>query len=410
MLAGTPPRVVLAATTDLGAARVALAAVAQSDRATDLDGAVAIARALVAQLPQVDKRVVLLSDLADGHPDGPALGGGGEISVWIPLAELRGEASDCGVLSAEEGSGRVRVKITCGHGGAATGREITLRSGSKVLARVPAPAGSGGEVRIALPSGSDPTPDLVARLEGTDAIAADDVATVVPEAAAPAIAVITETSDETTVTGGAPIVEQALAALRLDVAVRPIPAMPDRGVDFEGFVGAIVDDPSGLTPEQRRALTSFLEQGGEALLALGPRAASAPLGSSLEPALGHAVTWGATDAKGATEARGAAPAFGDAARSLGDLTPRGRATLAAEDVKAFEPLLAWEDGAPFVARRAIGRGGAWVVTLPFSIGTSELTLRPGFLALLDAWTGRSARAGGAAAGGRRPSLDVYRRA
>ena len=384
VLAGASPRVALAATTDLAAARIALAAVTQSDRATDLDGAVAIARALVAQLPQVDKRVVLLSDLADGHPEAASFGGGGDVPVWVPLAELRADASDCGILGADRGSDRVRVTLSCGHGGTAAGREVTVRAGEKVIARAPAPPGSGGDVRLTVPG--DAPRDLVARLEGEDAIASDDQATVVPEAAAPAVAVIADTLDETTVTGGAPIVEQALAALRLDVALRPIPAVPDRLVDFEGFVGVIADDPSGLTPEQRRALTSFLEQGGEALLALGPRAAAAPLGSSLEPTLAHAVTWGATTAKGATEARGAPPAFSDAARSLADLIPRGRATLAPEDAKSFEPLLAWDDGAPFVAKRSIGRGGAWVVTLPFAVGTSDLTLRPGFLALLDQWT------------------------
>ncbi len=362
VLAGTPPRVGLAATTDLAAARVALAAVAPSDRGTDLDGAVAMARALVAQLPQVDKRVVLLSDLADGHPDAPALGGAGaeaDVPIWVPLAELRGAETDsngenpgaqparltdakgenagvpaarllndCGVTAADRGADRVRVTVACGHGTSTGGREITLRTGATVLARAPAPPGSGGEVSIPLPADTadtDPKRAIVAQLEGTDAIADDDVATVVPEAATPAIAVIADTPDETTVTGGAPIVEQALAALRLDIALRPIPAVPDRAVDFEGFVGVIADDPSGFTPEQRRALTSFLEQGGEALIALGPRAAAAPLGASLAPVLAHAVGWGATSAKGVTVERGAAPAFGDAARSLGDLDARGRA-------------------------------------------------------------------------------------
>ena len=382
VLAGSPPRVALAATTDLAAAHAALDAVVQSDRGTDLDGAIAMARALVEQLPQVDKRVVVLSDLADGHPDAPAIGVGGGVPVWVPLPELRADAHDCGVLAADRSSDRVRVSVACGHGASAAGREVTLRAGDKIIGRTPAPPGSAGDVSIAVPAGSPQ--DLVVRLEGADAIAADDVATVVPEAAAPAIAVIADSADETTVTGGAPILEQALAALHLDVAVRPIPALPDRVEDLTGFVGIIADDPPGFTPEQRRALVSFLDQGGEALIALGPRASAAPLGASLEPALGHGCTWTGTTAKGATVAR-AAPSLGDAAQSLGDLRAPSRATLAPEDVKTLEPLLSWDDGAPLVARRTIGRGAAWIVTLPFSIGASELTLRPGFLALLDAW-------------------------
>jgi von Willebrand factor type A domain/Aerotolerance regulator N-terminal len=396
VLAGTPPRVALAATTDLAAAHVALDAVTQTDRGTDLDGAVAMARALVSQLPQVDKRVVLLSDLADGRSDGPPLGEGGDIPVWVPLAELRADAEgasergsagstsgDCGVLAADRGPDHVRVTIACGHGATASGREVTLRAGEKILGRAAAPPGGVGDVRITI--ASDAPADLVARLDGADAIAVDDVATVVAEAAAPAIAVIADAPDETTVTGGAPIVEQALASLRLDFALRPIPSMPDRAVDFEGFVGLIADDPAGFTPEQRRALGAFIEQGGEALLALGSRAAAAPLGASFEPVLAHSVGWGATSAKGAAAAYGSAAAFSDTARSLGDLGARGRATLAPEDAKSFESLLAWDDGPPFVARRTIGRGGAWIVTLPFAVDTSDLTLRPGFLALLDAW-------------------------
>jgi hypothetical protein len=54
-------------------------------------------------------------------------------------------------------------------------------------------------------------------------------------------------------------------------------------------------------------------------------------------------------------------------------------------VAALEPVVKWSDGAPLVARRPIGRGEAWVVTLPFSVDASDLPLRPAFLALLDAW-------------------------
>ena len=63
VLAGAPARVGLAATTDIGAARAALEAVTESDRATDLDGALAIGRdAASRELPQIDRRVVVLSD------------------------------------------------------------------------------------------------------------------------------------------------------------------------------------------------------------------------------------------------------------------------------------------------------------------------------------------------------------
>jgi hypothetical protein len=54
-------------------------------------------------------------------------------------------------------------------------------------------------------------------------------------------------------------------------------------------------------------------------------------------------------------------------------------------VSTYEPLLKWSDGAPLVGRRARGRGDVWMTTLPFSVETSDLVLRPGFLALLDAF-------------------------
>ena len=301
---------------------------APSDRATDLDGAVAMARALVSQLPQVDKRVVVLSDLADGRPEAPALGGGREgIPVWVPLPELRADAPR---LRAPRGEPRRRARARHGRLRARRGgcgaRGDDPRGRQDHRTRAPRRAGTGGEITLTLPA--DAPADLVARLAGEDAIAEDDDAVVVPEAAAPAVAVIADSADEAAATGGAPIVEQALAALRLDVALRPIPAVPDRSEDLAGFVGLIADDPPGFTPEQRRALSAFLEQGGELLVALGARASEAPLGATLEPALSHAVTWGATTAKGAAES-GAAPALGDAARSLGDLGARGRASAGA---------------------------------------------------------------------------------
>jgi hypothetical protein len=381
VLAGAPPRVALAATTDIGAAQAALDKITESDRGTDLDGALAMARALVSQLPQVDRRIVLLSDLADGNPDGRPVGEGVDLPVWIPLPELREKAADCGVLVADRSGVRVRVRVACSPGASAAGREIEVRDGDKVVAHAPAPA-TTGDVQLTLPA-DDPR-DLVVRLTGSDAIASDDAAPVVVESGLGAIAIVAETADEQVATGGAPIVEQAVASLNLPVTVRPIPAVPDRADDLTPFAGLIVDDPPGLTPEQRKALASFLEGGGVALVALGPRAAAAPLGATLEPFLSHAVSWAPSPVPGAA-ADTAMPSIAESLASLSDLAPRGRVSLVAEDASRLETLIAWKDGAPLLARRAFARGEAWVTTLPFAIDTSDLTLRPGFLALLDAW-------------------------
>ncbi len=399
VLAGAPARVALAATTDLGAVRHAIDSLTESDRATDLEGGLSLARGLVSSLPQVDRRVVLLSDLADGHPDAPALGGGGEggggaegaaIPLWIALPELRGPLPDCALTAADRGGARVQVHVVCTPGNSAAGKEVSVEDAAgKILGHAAGAAGSGTETEISVQLPNDDAAPVLARLAPGDAIAADDVAPVLPEAGRGAVAVVADATEESVVTGGAPIVEQALSALKLDVDLRPLPAMPDRSEDLAGDVGLVLDDPSGLTPEQRHALGAFLEGGGVVLLALGPHAASAPLGASLEPVLSHAPGWGEVKAAGADPAT-AKGELVESARSLADLGASRRASLAPEDAALFDPLVRWSDGAPLVARRAMGRGEAWLVTLPFSVDRSDLALRPAFLALLDGWV-RAAR-------------------
>jgi hypothetical protein len=382
VLAGSPARVGLAATTDISAARAALDGITESDRATDLDGSIAIARTLVSELPQIDRRVVVLSDLADGKPDAPALGEGAALPVWVAMPELRAPADDCGVLAADRTGSRARVRFACSTPQAAVGREVQILDGEKVIAQTPLPQTQMGEATLTV--SGDETRDLVAMLTGKDAIASDDRATVVVEAGPAALAVVGDRTEEAVATGGAPVIEQALAALHVDMAVRPIPQVPDRREDTAPFAAIIVDDPPGFTPEQRHALSSFVESGGVLLVALGRRAAAAPLGANFEPLLGHAVGWDSSPAAGVDAASGAS-FFGEAASSLADLAPKGRAKLAEQDVSAYDPLLKWSDGAPLIGRHPRGRGDVWMSTLPFSVETSDLALRPGFLALLDAF-------------------------
>jgi hypothetical protein len=149
-------------------------------------------------------------------------------------------------------------------------------------------------------------------------------------------------------------------------------------------VGIILDDPAGLTPEQRHTVEAFVGGGGVVLLALGPRAAAAPLGSTFEPVLGQGVAW-TEAARVAPDPASATAVLQGSAGGLEDLGAERRATIAPVDAAAFEALVKWSDGAPLVARRTVGRGEAWVVTLPFSVDASDLPLRPAFLTLLDAW-------------------------
>jgi len=388
VLAGAPARVVLAATTDLSAARAALDALVASDRATDLEGAISLAQGLVSSLPQVDRRVVVLSDLADGKHDGPPLGEGASVPVWIALPELATPAVDCAVLRADRNGPRVRVVVACSPGASPAGRDVVVEDeAGKSLGRATTAEGPSGQATVLLPS-EDAAPARAVLVE-KDAIAADDGAPVLPEAGRGAIAVVADSADEAVATGGAPIVEQALSALKLDVDVRPIPVFPDRAEDLVGHVGVLLDDPPGLTPEQRRALATFLDGGGVVLVALGPHAAAAPLGASLEPLLARPVSWTETKSIGADPAT-AVGELSEPARSLEDVAAPKRATIDAQDASAFDPIVRWSDGALLVGRRAMGRGEAWIVTLPFSVEASDLTLRPAFLSLLDAWV-RSAR-------------------
>jgi Mg-chelatase subunit ChlD len=399
VLAGDPPRVELGATTDLGAVRHAIDALAPSDRGTDLEGALALARGLLGSLPQVDRRIVLLSDMADGHSDGPPLAGSPSLPLWVALPEIAADRADCAVIKADQRGVRIHVTVVCSAGQPAqpgqpgASRDVVAYDAKgQALGHGLATGTTVAEATILLPS-ADAKPDHV-RLAGGDAIAEDDTAPVVPEAARSAIAVVVDSSDEAVATGGAPIVEQALAALKLDVDTAPIPAFPDGVEELTGDLGVLLDDPPGLTPEQRHAMGLFLDRGGVVLLALGPHAASAPLGATLEPVLSRAVAWTDTAVHGADPASalgelGALGGLGASAGGLADLGASRRATLAREDAALFEPLVRWADGAPLVARRAVGRGEVWVVTLPFSVDASDFPLRSAFLALLSEWVSRA---------------------
>jgi hypothetical protein len=414
VLAGAPARVALGSTTNVAAATATLEGLEVSDRATDLDGAVQLAKGLVRGLAQQDKRVVVLSDLADGSsPEAPALGGetDGSIALWLPLPELAADGQDCGVTRADRSGNKVWARVVCtppqgasapatpsavpsagAPPGASAGRSIEVRDGAKVLVSVAlGPSVRSDEIALELPAGAPER--LTVALTGTDAIAEDDRAPVVPAGGALPMAVVVDATTNRIATGGPPPIEQALAALELDAQVHPLPTVPEQPEELRGIAALVVDDVPGFTPSVRKTLAAWVERGGVLLLTLGPHAAAAPLGASFDPLVPGVVRWGPSPSPGVDPATAAL--FGPSADGLADLAPHGRASLDAEAIEGADVLARWKDGAPLLLRRSRGRGAVMTLTLPLSTEESDLALRPAFLALLDRFVGTARARGGA---------------
>src|SRR5690606_35825026 len=107
--------------------------------------------------------------------------------------------------------------------------------------------------------------------------------------------------------------------------VRPVPIIPDDPADLSGFGALILDDPSGIAPEARVALTQWVERGGVAVAFVGPRAETLQLGSTLEPFIHGAANWETTTAKGVNV--DSLAWLGPEAMSLSELEPKGRVRL-----------------------------------------------------------------------------------
>ena len=424
VLAGAPPRVALGSTTNLAAVTAALDAVEPSDRGTDLEGAVQLARGLVRGLVQTDKRVVLLSDLADGAPEAPPIQGDAEVALWLPLPELAAADQDCAVTRAERSGNKVWTRVVCSGGepaaaspsasasatqakagAASAGRSIEIRAGNKVLGTSKLGATTRvEEVAVALPDGA---PDLLrAVLTGSDAIAEDDEAPVISAGGALPIAVVVDAAATRVATGGAPPIEQALTALQLDAQVHPLPSVPEHEAELNAYSALIIDDAPGFTPEVRRELAAWVERGGVVLLTLGPRAAAAPLGAGFEPLIPGVVRWAPVTAAAPAPASSAgsgslgvepasAPTLGSSVPGLANLDPRGRTTLDPIANEGADVLAKWKDGAPFLLRRSLGRGAVLSLTLPLSTDESDLALRPAFLSLLESFVNTARARGGA---------------
>lgn len=397
VMAGDPVRVALAPTTNLDTAQGAIEALTVSDRATDLDGAIAMASSLLAEMPQPERRVVVLSDRCDGRPEAAPLGQDAEIAVWIPPRPLSENPADCAVLQAEARDGRVLARVACTGPAPDRKRALVVRSDEQELGRVELSsqlAGREGVAEIEVDTHGRSSEAVVAALEeGVDLIVENDRAPVAHHLEAMTIGVLADRTTSEAATGGPPPVEQALAALHTGALIQPIPAVPDTLEELQKLTALVLDDPAGFTPEAREAVGRWMDQGGVALVALGPRAARAPLGATLAPFVSGVPRWMSEAPAGAKPED--ALALGPSGASLARLDPKGRTHFGSDRLADARVLVRWSDDAPLLIERRMGRGTAYLVGLPLNPAWSDFPLRPAFLALLSRFADTARARGGA---------------
>lgn len=382
VLAGRPARVALSPTSDLEAVRQTLARLRVSDRGTDLDGAVQMARSLLRDLAQRDRKLVVLSDFA-AEPLGP-----GEPRVFAPLPELSASVDDCGIVGAERNVIGVVVSLHCTSAKAATGRSVealdfdpfgkaptkqsVLGSGS-VAAR-----GGAQSVVLPTPAGHDV---LGVRLLGRDDLERDDAASVGQDSGSLQVAVAESAPEGSALSANTTnLVEQALRALGEDIAVRPLSVLPDDAGALNRYAALVLDDPSGLAPEVRSAIEQWVSRGGLAAALFGPRAQNAVLGLTLQPFSEGALPWETTRAKGIDAS--SMSWLGPESAGLNELHAHARVRLESALVNGALVRGRWDDGAPFLLERQLGHGLLISAGLPSSPDESDFALRPAFLSFL----------------------------
>src|SRR5690606_18235477 len=318
VLAGRPARLLLSPTTELGRAKDVLSQIESSDRPTDLATALGLADDALGPLPQADKQIVVLSDLAtpDALPSTKA-------ALSVPLAELARPFDNCGLLRARREAGQVSVEVTCTAGTVRAGRQIELRraDGTRLAAvdlveAVSFPLAedaAAGELSVHLtkPAGAV-----------RDQIASDDRVDVEPNASDFSVALAADAKRSGLPTSGTTVLKAALEALEQDLSVSPITVLPDHPRELEGIAALLLDDPPGLTPEAASVIEDFAKEGGVVLALLGSQVQTATLGAVFQPLVAGAPSWADADAPGVDP--NSTGSFGSLAQGWADLAAKGR--------------------------------------------------------------------------------------
>ncbi len=387
VLAGRPARLLLPMTTDANTASQQLADVTPSDRGTDLTAALALAQDAVHEAPQPTHPIALLSDFASSElvslpPD-----------VITPAPFLTEPQGNCGIVQARWEAGQVVVRVQCTQASVATGRRLTLQRSAppKADANLERAAAPQTLSSVGLEAKAGPQTLTLAAPEASalydvlltpqDALARDDWAAASSAGAERALGIVMSTDNPAERHRGS-LVERALRALAPDARLLPMTSLPDtmNGLDTVGLL--VLDDPTGLQPEQRDVLSRWLQRGGVVVGLLGAHVAQGSLGADLEPLLRGAVHWEPQGVPGLTR-EGIAPWLAESFSGMDRLNPKGRVLLPSATEESSRTEATWSDGRPFIVLREVGMGRAWLVGLPSSVDISDFALRPAFLELLS---------------------------
>lgn len=388
VLASKPAKVLLAPSLSPKTLRRTLATLSCSDKATDIGAAVQLARSLLERLPHSDKRVLLLSDLAESNltpvPD-----------VTLVLPELTKVVPDCGLVSARHYRDRIEANVVCNVTTSTEERSLELlddNTAARALGRVAVFPSAQTVVTFTQASIGGPLERARwVRFATADRNPANDRTPVIPMHYGRSLGYYADPVTSRPTTGGPPMVEQALRALDPNANVVAFSTVPDDARSLAALSVLVLDDPPNLSAEARSAITEFVRRGNTAIALFGPSASAAQLASLHLPFLEQQAKWQSGLAEG-LEPKSLEPRLPPSS-GLERLSAKGRFVFDESQDPNVIVRARWTDQLPFWIERPEGQGTLFVLGLPTQVTWSDWALRPGFLSILEQVTSDGERRG-----------------
>jgi hypothetical protein len=419
--AGKPARLLVPLTDDRNAALALLSSqsgdAAEALRATDMDGALALAAQQLGAAQHGSRRLLLLSDFAaHAQPTPAALA----LDAVALQAERIGGPPERGNLffqSVDASAdptlpGQLSLAIQLGSRGPAIAQaSLRISSGGKELAQLEVTLAEGqgraiSHVPIAA-EGEDPT--ALIEIMTVDALAADNRIGVLRQAASgPRVLLVNGDPRPASPDDELYFLQQALLhapGVSLWSGARQIDASALEHHDLAAYdvvVLANVETPSARWVQRAQA---FVSAGGGLLLAPGDHFELRPARERYGELLAAPVRSVSSDSLTGLTARAPAPFFSAGPSGLTQVQTRKRLLLEAESGSWLD----FADGSSALAVAARGRGRVALLALPLDDDWSDLPMRPGYMALVSALIGQLAQLGsddGRAESGKPRSIEL----